>query len=138
MEGRSTDQRSEPEDLFPPKPAPDPAPPMVPGPIPWIAEGTVQPASSRAPAKILELLQKRERPPQAAGPFVSCFWCERLHRGAHPLSVCRVCTARFSMMRSLEMRGSYPLTDEAIDEALTRTSPGNYALGYLDEGTFLV
>jgi hypothetical protein len=41
-------------------------------------------------------------------------------------------------MRSLEMRGSYPLDDEAIDEHLLRTSPGNYALGYLDGGDFTV
>jgi hypothetical protein len=34
-------------------------------------------------------------------------------------------------MGSLEMSGSYPLTAEAIDERLTRKSPGNYALGYL-------
>ena len=36
------------------------------------------------------------------------------------------------------MSGSYPLSDEAIDEALTRTSPGNYALGYMDGETFNV
>jgi hypothetical protein len=41
-------------------------------------------------------------------------------------------------MRSLEMRGSYPLTDESIDELLTRTSPGNYALGYLEGDDFSV
>jgi hypothetical protein len=41
-------------------------------------------------------------------------------------------------MRSLEMNGSYPLSDEAIDEALTQTSPGNYALGYMDGDTFNV
>jgi hypothetical protein len=41
-------------------------------------------------------------------------------------------------MRSLEMSGSYLLSDEAIDEALTRTSPGNYALGYLDDDAFRV
>ena len=41
-------------------------------------------------------------------------------------------------MGSLEMSGSYPLTNEAIDERLTRKSPGNYALGYLDSGTFMV
>ena len=29
-------------------------------------------------------------------PIVSCFWCERLHRGRHPLSVCPECAARFS------------------------------------------
>jgi hypothetical protein len=41
-------------------------------------------------------------------------------------------------MRSLEMNGSYPLSDDAIDEALARTSPGNYALGYMDGDTFNV
>jgi hypothetical protein len=41
-------------------------------------------------------------------------------------------------LRSLEMSGSYPLSDEAIDEALTRTSPGNYALGYMDGDSFHV
>jgi len=41
-------------------------------------------------------------------------------------------------MRSLEMRGSYPLNEEAIDELLTCTSPGNYALGYLDGEDFTV
>jgi hypothetical protein len=38
----------------------------------------------------------------------------------------------------LEMKGSYPLTDEAVDERVTRTSPGNYALGYMDGTTFMV
>jgi hypothetical protein len=41
-------------------------------------------------------------------------------------------------MQSLEMNSSYPLTDEAIDEVLTRKSPGNYALGYMDGTTFVV
>jgi hypothetical protein len=36
------------------------------------------------------------------------------------------------------MSGSYPLSDEAIDDALTRTSPGNYALGYMDGDSFMV
>jgi hypothetical protein len=73
-----------------------------------------------------------------ASPLVSCFWCERLHPGEHPLSVCPACAARYSTLRSLEMNGSYPLSNEAIDEMLTRTSPGNYALGYMDETTFVV
>jgi len=73
---------------------------------------------------------------QEAPPLVSCFWCERLHLGKHPLSVCPACAAKYSILRSLEMTGSFPLSDEAIDEALTRTSPGNYALGYMDGGTF--
>jgi hypothetical protein len=41
-------------------------------------------------------------------------------------------------MRSLEMSGSYPLSDGAIDEALVHASPGNYALGYMDGGAFMV
>ena len=36
------------------------------------------------------------------------------------------------------MDGSYPLTAEAIDDRVTRKSPGNYALGYLDGDTFNV
>jgi hypothetical protein len=71
-------------------------------------------------------------------PLVSCFWCGRLHPGKHPLSVCPACGAKYSTLRTLEMSGSYPLSDEAIDEALTRTSPGNYALGYMDGDTFRV
>jgi hypothetical protein len=39
-------------------------------------------------------------------------------------------------MRSLEMNGSYPLSDEAINEVVTQTSAGNYALGYMDGDTF--
>jgi len=70
--------------------------------------------------------------------LVSCFWCERIHRGEHALAVCPTCRARLSTMRLLGMSGSYPLSDEAIDEALTRRSPGNYALGYMDGDTFLV
>jgi hypothetical protein len=41
-------------------------------------------------------------------------------------------------MRLLEMSGSYPLSDEAIDGALSRMSPGNYALGHMDGDTFTV
>jgi hypothetical protein len=86
-----------------------------------------------------------DRPVQiarAAQPQASCFWCEGLHDSKHPLSVCPACvgtarTGRFPM-GSLAMRGSYPLTAEMIDATLTRKSPGNYALGYLDGDTFLV
>lgn len=48
------------------------------------------------------------------------------------------CTARYSTMRSLEMSGSFPLSDQAIDEAMTWTSPGNYALGYMEDERFRV
>ena len=47
-------------------------------------------------------------------------------------------SASFSTLRSLEMSGSYPLSDAAVDDTLTRTSPGNYALGYMDGDTFIV
>jgi hypothetical protein len=80
----------------------------------------------------------RSKSVQETSSLVSCFWCERLHQGEHPLSVCPACTARFSTMRSLEMSGPYPLSDAAIDRALVRTSPGNYALGYMDGDTFKV
>ena len=71
-------------------------------------------------------------------PLVRCFWCEQLHPAENPLSVCPACAARFATMRSLAMSGSYPLSDAGIDAALPRTSPGNYALGYLDGDAFMV
>jgi len=70
--------------------------------------------------------------------LVGCFWCEGLHPGEYPLSVCPACAARLSTMRSLEMTGSYPLDDAAIDRTMARTSPGNYALGYMDGDAFKV
>jgi hypothetical protein len=78
---------------------------------------------------------------QKALLLVSCIWCAKLHRAELPLEfnpVCSTCTARCSIMRLLEMNGSYPLSNEAIDAALTRTSPGNYALGYMDDAMFVV
>ena len=33
----------------------------------------------------------------------------------------------------LDMKGSYQLTNEEIDERVSKKSPGNYALGYRDE-----
>lgn len=68
----------------------------------------------------------------------ACFWCGREHHAEHPLSVCRACAARFRMMRMLEMHGSYPLDASSIDEMLSRTSPGNFALGYMDGDAFAV
>ncbi|MEX2575288.1 MAG: hypothetical protein WD382_01420 [Halofilum sp. (in: g-proteobacteria)] len=41
-------------------------------------------------------------------------------------------------MASLDMGGSHPLTDSKIDEIVTKTSPGNYALGYQGENSFIV
>jgi hypothetical protein len=70
--------------------------------------------------------------------LVSCFWCEQLHPGELPLSVCPECVARYSTMRSLEMSGSYPLADDVIDDVIKRSSPGNYALGYMDGDRFSV
>jgi len=72
----------------------------------------------------------------------SCFWCEGLHPAEHPLSVCPPCVGTYGAARfpmgPLEMSGSFALDDAMIDETVSRTSPGNYALGYLDEGTFQV
>jgi hypothetical protein len=73
--------------------------------------------------------------------LVSCTWCEKLHRTGHPLDfdpICATCAARDSIMRALGMHGPLQLSNQAIDEALTRTAPGNYALGYMDGETFVV
>jgi len=99
-----------------PPPFPGPLPGELPGPIPWIpGEGADGTSSLR-----------------------SCFWCGRRHPGEHALSVCPECTARFSTMRSLEMSGSFPLDVDSIDQRITRTSPGNYALGFMDGDHFSV
>lgn len=70
--------------------------------------------------------------------LMNCFWCEQLHPALLSLSVCPECAAGYSTMRSLEMSGSYPLDDEMIDDVIERTSPGNYALGYMEGDTFNV
>jgi hypothetical protein len=74
--------------------------------------------------------------------LASCFWCGSVHRAVYPLSVCPICVARIRARRfpmgPLEMSGSFPLEDAVIDDVVSRTSPGNYALGYLDGGTFVV
>jgi hypothetical protein len=90
------------------------------------------------PGEGREFTEDRLEIGQEAAPLVRCFWCERLHPGEHPLAVCPACAARLSTMQSLEMTGSYPLSDDSIDETLMRTSPGNYALGYMDGDTFMV
>ena len=94
----------------------------------------------RAESRLFE--DRPARIAHAAQHQASCFWCEGLHESKHPLSVCAACvgTARAGRfpMGSLAMQGSYPLTAETIDATLTRKSPGNYALGYLDGDTFLV
>lgn len=42
-------------------------------------------------------------------------------------------------MATLNMNGPYELTRSKINEVVTRTSPGNYALGYVNsENTFIV
>lgn len=88
--------------------------------------------------------RSKERETGTAGPAlkglspVRCFWCERVHPGEHPLSVCRPCLARLATMGSLGMSGSYPLSDATIDEMLLRKAPGNYALGYLEDEAFRV
>ena len=72
----------------------------------------------------------------------SCFWCRMPHPAEHPLSVCPLCLGTYRARRfplgPLQMSGSFPLDDAMIDETVSRTSPGNYALGYMDAGTFQV
>jgi hypothetical protein len=70
--------------------------------------------------------------------LVNCFWCGRVHRADHPLSVCPTCVGRFRTMGLLEMQGSYALDAQTIDEVMPHTSPGNYALGYMNGGVFEV
>lgn len=42
-------------------------------------------------------------------------------------------------MASLNMNGPYDLTEAVVDKEVTRTSPGNYALGHVDQdNTFRV
>lgn len=41
-------------------------------------------------------------------------------------------------MATLDMNGPYDLTTEKIDEKITKTSAGNYALGHLNDDTFIV
>lgn len=42
-------------------------------------------------------------------------------------------------MATLNMNGPYVLTRTKVDEIVTRSSPGNYALGYVnDENVFIV
>jgi hypothetical protein len=40
-------------------------------------------------------------------------------------------------MASHHLSRCYPLSEDSIDENVTLTAPGNYALGYLDGGTFI-
>jgi hypothetical protein len=77
---------------------------------------------------------------RSASLLVSCTACGKLHKPEQPLAsnpVCPPCTGRYAQA-SVQMSGAHPLTAQRIDEEVTRTSSGNYALGYLDGGTFLV
>ena len=41
-------------------------------------------------------------------------------------------------MATLNMNGPYELTTKKIDEVITKTSAGNYALGYVKVKKFIV
>jgi hypothetical protein len=72
---------------------------------------------------------------------VSCISCETLHQASAALDfnpVCSPCTEDRPILDLLAMEGCYPLTGEAIDDLLDRTSAGNYALGFMDGVTFVV
>ncbi len=72
---------------------------------------------------------------------VRCIWCQKLHRPVDPegfSAVCPRCEARSSILRLLDMDGSHPLSLEGIDEAVAFRRPGNYALGFMDAGSFVV
>jgi hypothetical protein len=72
--------------------------------------------------------------------LVACASCHALHVPADPLAFEPLCPrcAGIHPFCLLDMSGSFPLTHGAIDALLTRTAPGNYALGYADDGEFLV
>jgi hypothetical protein len=71
-----------------------------------------------------------------------CFWCGGPHAAEHALSVCPSCLGSYRSRRfpmgPLQMSGSFALDDVTIDETVGRTSPGNYALGFMDGDTFQV
>jgi hypothetical protein len=76
---------------------------------------------------------------RAASFLVSCARCGRLHKPECPLEsnpVCPACTGRYALA-SAQMSEAHRLDTEEIDAEITRRSPGNYALGYLDAATFL-
>lgn len=76
------------------------------------------------------------------GLHANCFWCTSPHAAEHALSVCPTCMDAYRARRfplgPLGMSGSFSLDDAMIDEEVSRTSAGNYALGYMDDGHFLV
>lgn len=77
---------------------------------------------------------------RAASLLVSCRVCGKLHKPESPLDlhpICPACADRYQVT-SLYMGECFPLNEGEIDERVTRVSPGNYALGYLDDGTFVV
>jgi len=90
------------------------------------------------PCEGREFTKRRSEIGQDAPPLVSCFWCDRLHPGEHPLAVCPDCRTRYSTLQSLEMSRVHVLSDAVVDEELIQTSAGNYALGYMDGDTFAV
>jgi hypothetical protein len=72
--------------------------------------------------------------------LTTCDSCKRLHPAQDPLEFNPLCPACAGIhpLGSLEMRGPFPLTAASIDDVLTRRSPGNFALGYMDDETFVV
>lgn len=92
------------------------------------------------PTGSLSLEHRPDGSPRGASLLATCARCERLHR-AEPLDfnpLCAICAAEHATMRSLGMRGCYPLSAAAIAAELTRRAPGNYALGYREDGRFVV
>ncbi len=41
-------------------------------------------------------------------------------------------------MASLDMNGPYEMSSSEVDRVITKTSPGNYALGYSGDSSFIV
>lgn len=80
------------------------------------------------------------RPVPGSELLVSCGRCSALHRPENGLAFYNLCEPcrRTGSKGEPELGHFHALSDRAIADAVGETSPGNYALGYLDGSTFAV
>jgi hypothetical protein len=76
----------------------------------------------------------------AAELWASCSRCDVLHRPESEIAFDPICERCSRNGRTVELgaRRFHALNERAIAGAVRETSPGNYALGYLDGSTFAV
>lgn len=67
-----------------------------------------------------------------------CFWCRRPDCIGQATVARPARRAGCAAVRQLDMDGVFPLDHGAIDDAVAHGSPGNYALGFMDGGEFVV